>query len=231
MSHDAGPSPTDDPSGSARPPLRGARTLRPGSAVATGAVSAAAGLALLVPGLLSSPRNWTLISSLVLALVLVWLFVVRPAAVIHEEGIRLVNPLRVVDLTWPAIAEVRSRWALELFADGARYTAWGIPADPKRPRYGREILKIGVPRSAPGRGRGKGDDGGAAGGTGSVAADSSSRPKIEAQTVAAEVEAAMEADRRHGSRTPRIATQAWDPVSVGLLLSAGAFLTVTLLVG
>ncbi len=156
MSHHAGPSPTDEPPTGARPPLRDARTLRPGSAVVTGAVGAAAGLALLVPGVLASPRNWVLISSLVLALVLVWLFVVRPAAVIHEEGIRLVNPMRVVDLTWPAIAEVRSRWALELFADGSRYTAWGIPSDPKRPRYGREILKIGVPR--PGRGTGQGQE-------------------------------------------------------------------------
>ncbi|MEO7754437.1 MAG: PH domain-containing protein [Terracoccus sp.] len=227
MSHDGGPSPTDESSPGRRPALRGARTLRPGSAVATGAVAAAAGLALLVPALLASPRNWTLISSLVLALVLVWLFVVRPAAVIHEEGIRLVNPMRVVDLTWPAIAEVRSRWALEMFADGVRYTAWGIPSDPKRPRYGREILKIGVPRSVPGRGKGKS----AAEEPGADTPEPSARPKVEAQTVAAEVEAAMAADRRRRGATPRIATQAWDPVSVGLLLSAVAFLALSLLAG
>ena len=65
-----------------------------------------------------------------LALVLVWLFVVRPCAVIHAEGIRLVNPLRVVDVTWPAITEVRSRWALELVVEGRRYTAWGFPPIP-----------------------------------------------------------------------------------------------------
>ena len=97
-------------------PLRDARTLRPGSSVVVGVLGGLAGLALLVPALLTEPRSWTLISTVVLALVLLWLFVVRPCAVIHAEGIRLVNPLRVVDVTWPAITEVRSRWALELVA-------------------------------------------------------------------------------------------------------------------
>ena len=53
------------------------------------------------------------------------------------------------------------------------------------------------------------------------------RPKVEAQAVAAEVEARIAADRkRKGDKTPRIAHQSWDPVSVGLLLPALAFFVI-----
>ena len=183
------------------------RTLRPGSSVVVGVIAAVAALGLLVPGLLTSPRSWTLISTIVLALVLLWLFVVRPSVVIHAEGIRLVNPMRVVELTWPAITEVRSRWALELVAEGKRYTAWGVPADPGRPRHGRGMLTIGANKV-----RGKGTS------------EAPATSKVEAQRVAAEVEQRIAADRRRkDGRTPTIATQAWDPVSVGLLLGALAF--------
>ncbi|XGX80091.1 hypothetical protein LQK93_02915 [Terrabacter sp. BE26] len=187
--------------------LREARTLRPGSSVVVGVIGALAGLGLLVSGLLTTPRSWTLISTVVLALVLLWLFVVRPSVIVHAEGVRLVNPMRVVDLTWPVITEVRSRWALELVAGGRRYTAWGVPADPGRPRYGRGILTVGANRV-----RGKGTS------------ELPTKSKVEAQVVAAEVEERILADRRRkDGRTPRIATQAWDPLSVGLLLAAAAF--------
>jgi hypothetical protein len=207
------PQPSDSPAEEGHPEnaaLRDARTLRPGSSVAVGVIGAVAGIGLLVPGLLAEPRSWTLISSVALALVLLWLFVVRPCVVIHAEGIRLVNPLRVVDATWPAISEVRSRWALELVAEGRRYTAWGVPADPGRPRYGRGMLTVGANKV-----RGKGTT------------EEPTRSKVEAQVVAAEVEARMSADRRRkDGRTPRIAHQVWDPAAVGLLLAAVAFFVI-----
>ncbi|WP_330472686.1 PH domain-containing protein [Terrabacter sp. C0L_2] len=190
--------------------LRDARTLRPGSSIAVGVVGALAGAALLVPGLLTAPRSWALISTVVLGLVLLWLFVVRPCVVIHTEGIRLVNPLRVVDVTWPSISEVRSRWALELVVDGRRYTAWGVPADPGRPRYGRGMLGVGANKV-----RGK------------ATIEAPTKSKVEAQVVAAEVEERMASDRkRKDGRTPRIAHQTWDPLSVGLLLAAVAFFVI-----
>jgi hypothetical protein len=204
VSPNVSPPPSDVPAEDLEP-----RTLRPGSSVTVGVIGAVAGLGLLVPGLLTEPRSWTLISSVVLALVLLWLFVVRPSVVIHAEGIRLVNPLRVVDVTWPAITEVRSRWALEVVASGRRYTAWGVPADPGRPRYGRGMLAVGANKV-----RGKGTT------------EEPARSKVEAQAVAAEVEERIRADRRRkDGRTPLVAHQAWDPVSVGLLLAAVAFFT------
>jgi hypothetical protein len=194
-------------------PLRDARTLRPGSSIAVGIVGLVCGLALLVPAVLVPPPSWTLISSIVLAFVLLWLFVVRPSAVIHAEGVRLVNPMRVVDVTWPAIEEVRSRWALELYSGGRKFTAWAVPSDPGRPRYGRQALSIGANRVR---------------GTAAPEVDPRPRrPKIEAQTVAAEIEARREEDRRRkDGRTPRVATQSWDPVSVGLLLAGLAFFVI-----
>ncbi|MEO6999535.1 MAG: PH domain-containing protein [Terracoccus sp.] len=185
---------------------------------------AIAGLSLLVPAVLSSERSLPLIASVVLALVLLWLFVARPRAVIHVEGIRLVNPLRVVDITWPAITEVRSKWALELFAGETRYTAWGIPADPKRPRHGRGLLTLGANKVVSGSG--------GRGGRGSVLPPAEPKVKVEAQTVAAEVEERIAADRRRkDGHTPRIAHQSWDPVSIGMLLAAVAFFALALLFG
>ncbi|GAB3875721.1 PH domain-containing protein [Terrabacter terrigena] len=187
-----------------------ARTLRPGSSVAVGVVAALAALALLVPALLTPPRSWSLISAIVLVLVLVWLFVVRPCVVIHADGVRIVNPMRTAELTWPVITEVRSRWALELVAGGTRYTAWGVPADPGRPRYGRGLLTVGANQV---RGRGT--------------SELPTKSKVQAQVVAAEVEERIAADRRRkDGRTPRIATRAWDPVPVGLLLAAIAFFVI-----
>ena len=222
MSQDATDQPSDDatnpvndtdPTASGlgrRRDLREARTPRPGSAIGIGVVGGITGLALLVPALLTSPRSWVLISSVALGLVLLWLFVYRPCAVLHAEGIRLVNPLRVVDLTWPAISEVRSRWTLELFADGKRYTAWGVPADPGRPRYGKQLLAMPTNR---------------------VEKDSADaepkKPKLDAQVVAAEVEERIAADRRRkDGRTPRVAVQHWDPFAVGVLLASVAFFVI-----
>jgi hypothetical protein len=195
------------------------KALRPGSATVVGVVCVVASLLLLVPALRRPGANLVLIASVVLALVLVWLFVVRPCARLGREGITLVNPLRTVELTWPVITEVRSKWALELVADGRRFTAWGVPADPKRPKYGRDLLLMGTNRVR--------------GGTpaGQAAGAASPRRKVEAQTVAAEVEARMAADRRRkDGRTARIAEQSWDPVAVGVLAAAVAFLVVALVV-
>ena len=189
---------------------RDAQTLRPGSAIAVGVIAGLCGLALLVPALLTPPRSWSLVSGVLLVLVLVWLFVVHPCVVVHSEGLRLVNPLRRVELTWPAITEVRSRWSLELVADGTRYTAWGVPADPGRPRYGRGMLSLGANQV---RGRGT--------------TELPTKSKVQAQLVAAEVEQLIAADRkRKDGRTPRIAHQRWDPVPVGLLLAALAFFVI-----
>ncbi len=164
--------------------------------MAVGVVGALAGFALLIAVLLSSRRDWTVISSIVLALVLLWLYVVRPSAQVSDRGIRLVNPLHVVELSWPAIGEVRSKWALELVAAGQSYIAWGVPAETGRPRRsGGAVRRTGTlaPRGRQGR--------------------------VEARAVAAEIKALIEADRRRrDGATPKVARRWWDPLSVALLV-------------
>jgi hypothetical protein len=196
--------------------LREARTLRPASSVAVGVLGAVIGLALVVPALLAADRNWALASTTTLGLILLWLFIVRPCVVIHAEGVRIVNPLRILDITWPMIDEVRSRWTLELVAQGRRYPAWGAPAETRR-RRGR--------RGPAGRGAGVGP-------VGRSESEPERRSKAEARAVAAEIEARVAADRpRQEGRTPRIAVHSWDRVSVALLLGGIVFCVVGFLLG
>lgn len=172
------------------------------------------GLALLVPALLSTEKVWTLISGIVLVLVLIWLFVVRPCVRLHDEGVRIVNPMRTTDITWPMITEVRSRWVLELLSGQKKYAAWGVPADPKRPRHGRGMFSLGASKIL---------------GTQQPEAKRP-QPKIEAQTVALEIESRIEADKqRKDGRTPRILEQTWDPAPVGLLIASTAFVVIAFL--
>lgn len=179
-------------------------SLRPGSAILTGVVADIAVLTLLVPALLTDDRNWALIGWLVLALILLWLFVMRPKVVIHDEGLRIVNPMRTTEITWPMITGVRSRWVLEVLHEHDRYPAWGVPTETERPRRGRGAFSPGVAKPA---------------------RDSKPAPaKITAQAVAAEVQARCGDDRRRkDGRTAQILSRTWDPASVALLLAGLAF--------
>ncbi len=201
--------PTEAPS---RQTFSNLQTLRPGSAVTAGVLGLLSGLALAGPSLLSGDPSWLLVSGVVLGLVLLWLFVVRPSVKLHDEGVRIVNPLRTVDVTWPMITDVRSRWTLELHAGDAKYPAWGVPADPKRPRHGRGMFTFGAHKLAANQ----------------DSAPAPRRAKVEAQTVASEIEARIEADRRRKDvKTPRIAQQVWDPAPVGLLLASVGFFLIS----
>lgn len=196
--------------------FRDARTLRPGSSVAIGVFAGLGGLALLVPAVVSSPRSWGIIAGIVLGLVFLWLFLVRPSATIHAEGVRLANPLRNVDVTWPAIDEVRSKWALELVCAGRKYTAWAIPADPGRPKHGHGIFGIGSSKV----------------GFDTAPAEPANRFKVDAQAVAAEIAGRVAEDRRRtDGTTPTVAHRVWDPVSVSLLVGSFAFFVIAVFVG
>jgi hypothetical protein len=196
--------------------LRDARTLRPASSVAVGVVGVLIGLALVVPALLAADRNWALVSVTTLGFILLWLFIVRPCAVLHAEGVRIVNPLRTVDITWPMIEEIRSRWALEIVAQGRRYTAWGVPAETRRPR-GRELLRKSVgqrPTDA------------------AVAGDHGRGTRVVARVIAAEIETLVAEDKqRTQGRTPRIVASSWDRASVGILVTGIVFCLIGFFVG
>jgi len=57
---------------------------------------------------------------------LVWIFQVSPRIVADEDGARVVNVLRVIDLPWSTVESVRLRYNAEfVLRTGAKVTAWG----------------------------------------------------------------------------------------------------------
>jgi hypothetical protein len=57
-----------------------------------------------------------------------WALFWRPAVEVSDGGVRLVNPLRTIDLSWPSIQAVDTKFALTLITAYGRYTAWAAPA-------------------------------------------------------------------------------------------------------
>lgn len=57
-----------------------------------------------------------------------WAVFWRPEVVVDLGGVRLVNVFRTIDLPWPAIHAIDTKWALTLITAYGRYTAWAAPA-------------------------------------------------------------------------------------------------------
>jgi hypothetical protein len=57
-----------------------------------------------------------------------WALFWRPAVIVDDAGVHLVNPLRTIDVPWPAIQAVDTKWALVLITAYGRFTAWAAPA-------------------------------------------------------------------------------------------------------
>ena len=58
----------------------------------------------------------------------VWAMFWNPRVVVDDGGVHLVNPLRTIDVPWPAIQNVDTKWALTLITAYGRFTAWAAPA-------------------------------------------------------------------------------------------------------
>lgn len=58
------------------------------------------------------------------AYLLLW----QPAVVVSDGGVRLINLLRTVDLPWPAIERIDTRWALTLHTAYGTYASWAATA-------------------------------------------------------------------------------------------------------
>jgi hypothetical protein len=57
-----------------------------------------------------------------------WALFWLPEVAVDDGGVRLVNPFRTIDLAWPAIQAVDTKWALTLTTAYGRFTAWAAPA-------------------------------------------------------------------------------------------------------
>lgn len=57
-----------------------------------------------------------------------WALFWRPAVVVDDAGVRLVNVVRTVALPWPSIQQVDTKWALTLVTAYGEFRAWAAPA-------------------------------------------------------------------------------------------------------
>jgi Bacterial PH domain len=57
-----------------------------------------------------------------------WATFWRPCVEVSDGGVRLVNVTRTIDVPWPAITGIETRWALTLITAYGKFTAWAAPA-------------------------------------------------------------------------------------------------------
>ncbi|EMY35498.1 integral membrane protein [Arthrobacter crystallopoietes BAB-32] len=71
-----------------------------------------------------------LLQSLPLAAIayVAWWFAWYPAVVVSEQGVTLRNPLRTIQVPWPTLITVETKYALTLVTASGRYSAWSAPA-------------------------------------------------------------------------------------------------------
>lgn len=58
----------------------------------------------------------------------VWAFFYNPRVRVDPAGVHLVNVLRTIDVPWPALQAVDTKWALTLQTAYGTYSAWAAPA-------------------------------------------------------------------------------------------------------
>jgi hypothetical protein len=75
-----------------------------------------------------TPANFESIAFSALLIYLVWLLFWQPHIEVSEQGVIIVNLLRTHQIPWGQIVRIDTRWALEIFTEKRKYTAWSAPA-------------------------------------------------------------------------------------------------------
>ena len=57
-----------------------------------------------------------------------WAAFWRPRVEVSDGGVRVVNVTRTIDVPWPAIRGIETRWALTLLTAYGTFTAWAAPS-------------------------------------------------------------------------------------------------------
>jgi hypothetical protein len=103
---------------------------RPGFGVGvTVVVAAIAVVSLVVVAVTAGPAD-ALVTLPWMALLVTccWATFWRPKVVVSDAGVRLVNVARTIDVPWPALVEVETRYTLTLQTAYGRFPAWAAPA-------------------------------------------------------------------------------------------------------
>lgn len=82
----------------------------------------------------------------------VWAFYGRPAVVVSDGGVALRNVLRTVELPWPSIQYIDTKYALTLQTAYGPYNAWAAPAPSRMAAHRTRALMKHQPESAFGAG-------------------------------------------------------------------------------
>lgn len=75
---------------------------------------------------------------LALATGVAWALYWRPEVRVSDAGVRLVNVTRTIDVPWPALRGIETKWALTLDTVWGNYRAWAAPA-PGRSELRRQL--------------------------------------------------------------------------------------------
>ena len=71
---------------------------------------------------------WEIGPWLGLIVLVVWATYWNPVVGVDDAGVHVVNVFRTIDLPWPSIQRVDTKWALKLVTAYGEFTAWAAPA-------------------------------------------------------------------------------------------------------
>jgi hypothetical protein len=71
---------------------------------------------------------WQIGPWLALVVLVVWATYWNPQVGVDDAGVHVVNVFRTIDLPWPSIQRVDTKWALKLVTAYGDFTAWAAPA-------------------------------------------------------------------------------------------------------
>ncbi len=103
---------------------------RPGFGIGVTVLVAAIAVVSLVVVAISAGITDTLLTLPWMALLVTccWAIFWRPKVVVSDAGVRLVNVARTIDVPWPALVDVETRYTLTLQTTYGRFAAWAAPA-------------------------------------------------------------------------------------------------------
>jgi len=102
---------------------------RPGFGKALAVGVGVLGLAAIVTGLVTNASAMVpFIAPILLAALLAWAAYWRPAVIVTPAGVELRNVTRTIELPWPAIQRIDTKFALTLYTAFGAYSAWAAPA-------------------------------------------------------------------------------------------------------
>lgn len=110
------------------------RTLRQRGSIVLGVVAMVCGYGLALWSLVGGEPSAVFIAAMALVGSGGWVFFVRPALVISLHGLHVNNPLRRTVVPWAQVADVGTRWNLEIYHGERRTAAWAIASHVERPR-------------------------------------------------------------------------------------------------